>query len=706
MHHDSLFLLISHCHACVSLSTGMATNIPPHNLREILTACAALVKARMDPTTNDVTEDDLCRMVPGPDFPTGASIMGRSGAKQLYTTGNGGILMRAVTEIEQVKSTRTTTRTAIIVKELPYQVNKSALLEKIAALVNDKKLDGIADLRDESDRDGIRVVLELKRDAVPAVVLANLYKKTSLQTSFSGNFLALMSSNKDENNKMDDPDDETSLTPKRFTLREALDCFLDFRFTTIRRKTTFQLEKVVARMHIVEGLLLALNQMDAVIDLIRKAPDQASVKEALMEEGGLLELSQAQADALLRLQLGQLTRLNQDKLSDEQADLKTQETELNRLLTEDEAVYQVMLDDFKSLDATFGVDRKTVILQEDGQVSEMELVTNSQSVIVVTRGGYIKRMPLKTFESQGRGTRGKKGSSDVSSAEEEVSHVITCNDHDTLLMITDNGIAYGLRAYQVPTASRTAKGAPIPSVLPISADQKVTAVLPVSEFSPDEYIVLATEQGWIKRTPLNAFEKTSSRGLIIASLAEDDKLQWCDKCTDESDILMASSRGMATRFEASKLRPTGRTSRGVRAMKLKEGDTIADMNVLVKSNDSSSSSNSPDEKEFALCVTANGYGKRVSTSEFRTTARGGVGVIAIKFKTPQQKQKQQDEDKLSCFCVVQKEDEILVNTAKGVMVRQQVSQIPSQGRSATGVLLQKVDAGDTITSVSVVPKEE
>lgn len=307
-------------------------------------------------------------------------------------------------------------------------------------------------------------------------------------------------------------------------------------------------------------------------------------------------------------------------------------------------------------------------------------------------------MPLKTFENQRRGTRGKRGtsSSDVS-ADDEVSHVITCNDHDTLLMITQNGLAYGLRAYQVPTGSRTAKGSPIPSVLPISGDQVVTAVLPVSEFSKDEYIVLITEQGWIKKTPLDAFEKMTSRGLIIATLGDGDKLRWCSKCTDMDDILLGSSQGMALRIGAEELRPTGRSSRGVRAMKLREGDTIADMNIV----QGDVNGDGVEKSEYVLCITANGFGKRVSTSEFRKTGRGLMGVIAIKFK----KGKDLD-DKLSCFCVVNEDDEILVNTSKGVMVRQQVKQIASQSRSATGVVVQKVDDGDQITSVSVVPKND
>lgn len=303
-------------------------------------------------------------------------------------------------------------------------------------------------------------------------------------------------------------------------------------------------------------------------------------------------------------------------------------------------------------------------------------------------------MPLKTFESQGRGTRGKRGASG-SMVDDEVSHVITCNDHDTLLMIAQNGVAYGLRAYQVPTGTRTAKGTPIPSVLPVNLEQEITTILPVSEFSKNEYIVLTTEQGWIKRTPLDAFETISARGLTIASLDAGDQLKWCHPCTDDDDILIASSRGQATRFSVDTFRPTGRTSRGVRAMKLKAGDTIADMDVISKTVPKDNEKS----QEYILCMTKQGYGKRISTDEFRSTSRGVQGVIATKFK------KGLDEiDKLSCFCIVREEDEILINTAKGVMVRQKVANIPSQGRSATGVVVQKVDDGDEITSVSLVPE--
>eukprot|EP00970_Alexandrium_tamarense_P001369 scaffold145_cov195-Alexandrium_tamarense.AAC.13 len=660
------------------IAVGMATNVPPHNLGELMDACVALTKGRNE-GGEEVTDGKLLQIIPAPDFPTGACIIGKSGSRSLYTTGNGGVVMRAVMHLEEVPTSsgkKKSTRNAIIVTELPYQVNKAALLERIAILVNEKKLEGIADLRDESDRDGIRMVIELKRDAVAAVVQNNLLKKTSLQTTFSGNFLALFGG---------------GTNPQRFTLREALDCFLDFRFQTIRNKCAFQLDKVENRAHIVAGLLIALESTDEVIAIVRNAPDQASARAALMStDNPKLGLSSAQADAVLKLQLGQLTRLNGDKLNDEKKTLDESQTNLRNLLTNDAAVRDTMLEEFMAMKKRFGTPRKTKILPDEEDKADIDLVQNERSVIVVTRGGYIKRMPLKTFESQNRGTRGKRGTSNTISDDNAVAHCFTCNDHDTVLMTTQSGVAYGLRAYQVPEGGRTARGAPIPSVLPVKSDDVITSVLPVSEFSKNEFIVLATEYGWIKKTPLAAFEKLTQRGLIIATLADGDRLNWCEKCTDNDDILVGSTRGQATRFKAADLRPTARTSRGVKSMTLKKGDTIADMNVLRK------------EDKFVLVVTTEGYGKRVLTEEFRTTARGGSGVIAIKFKAGRV------DDRISTMRVVNEDDEILLITSQGVIVRQKVSDISCQGRAATGVLVQKVDvrSGDSISTVSIVPKED
>jgi len=416
-----------------------------------------------------------------------------------------------------------------------------------------------------------------------------------------------------------------------------------------------------------------------------------------------LSLSREQADAVLKLQLGQLTRLNKDKLTDEKMDLEKSRSELESLLLNDQSVYILMKTEFEELKDKFSQPRKTKIEPEEGEIQEINLVQNSRSVIILTRGGYIKRMPLQTFESQGRGTRGKKGTSgNISSpsTEDEVAHCLSCNDHDTLLMTTQKGIAYGLRAYQIPIASRTAKGASLPSVLPVKADDIITSVLPVSEFTEDQYCVLATEHGWIKKTPLNAFDNLTSRGLIIATLDDGDKLSWCEKCTDNDDLLLGSSKGMATRFEASKLRPTGRTSRGVRCMKLKTGDTLAGLNVIkdgsILEQDSAGSATT-----CVLALTRNGYGKRVRTDEFRSQARGGVGLIAMKFK-----HSASSEDRLSCLRIVNEDDEVLITTSKGIIVRQNVSDIACQGRAATGVSVQKVDSGDYICRVSIVPKYE
>lgn len=661
------------------IAVGMATNIPPHNLKELMAACEEMIDARME-GGKPVSDEVLFQLVPGPDFPTGAIIVGTAGAKQLYKTSNGGIVMRASTQVEEIVTKKKGTRTAIVVTELPYQVNKAALLEKIAALVNDKKLDGIADLRDESDRDGIRVVIELKRDAVPQVVLNNLFKKTPLQTTFSGNFLALFGGS----------NNEKSLVPQRFTLREALDSFLDFRFSTLRRKAKFRLAKVEARYNIVHGLLLALTHVDWIIQTIQKAADLDIARKKIADEIGL---DAEQTDAVLKLQLSQLTKLNEKKLSSELESLENSKKELTELLEKDHMVYETMKTEFRELTAKFGRDRQSRILpEEDGEIDEVDLITNSRSVIVVTRGGYIKRMPLKTFESQNRGTKGKRGTSDSGEVESQVSQCFTCNDHDTLLMVTQRGVAYGLRAYQVPIATRTAKGHPIPQVLPIRSDEMITAVLPVSRFSEDEYIVLATEQGWIKKTALSSFEKLTTRGLIIASVEDSDSLQWCQPCRDGDDILVGSAMGKAMRFEASKLRPTGRMSRGVKSMTLKEGDRIAGFNVL------SGGQTKLESEEYVLAVTSMGFGKRISTSEFRAQGRGGQGVMALRFK------KGYEDDEMQCLQIVKEEDEILVITSKGVMVRQQVSQIPSQGRSATGVMVQKLDAGDRIIGVSIVPQ--
>ncbi|GMH91219.1 hypothetical protein TrST_g1741 [Triparma strigata] len=674
------FLLLN---GAAGIAVGMATNIPPHNLGELVDGCRALLAER-EAGAETVTDEELFKLIPGPDFPTGSMIMGREGSAKLYSTGHGGVVMRATCHVETKAGKKS--KNTIVCTELPYQVNKATLLEKIAEMVNDKKIDGISDLRDESDRDGIRIVIELKRDAVPAVVQNNLFKKTPMQSSFSGNFLALMGG---------------GTSPQRFTLRTALDSFLDFRFETVRRKAQYDLDKVEARDHLVDGLMKALKGIDFVIKTIREAEDTKAARDLLLSE---LDLSERQADAVLKLQLGQLTRLNGDKLADEKANLVNDISNLRTLMTDDTAVRDRMSNELAELKAKHGRERRTRIEEEVTELGAIDLIKNSKSVIVVTAGGYVKRMPLSNFEAQQRGTRGKKGTSyvednDLDPEDEDpnvVEHCFSCQDHDTLLFSTNSGVAYGLRAFQIPISGRTAKGVPLPTVLPISADTDIASVLPISSFSADEYVILTTERGWIKKTPVKAFETMSSRGLIITKLEEGDHLKWCAKCTDEDEVFLGTKKGMATRYSASKLRPTGRTSRGVRGMKLRPGDTIVGMSVLSKTAAESPSSG-------LLAITAKGYGKRIPTTEFRSQGRGGIGVIAIKFKAPSAGGQ---EDGLKCLTLVDEDDEIILVTKNGIIVRQKAGKIPSQSRSATGCMVQKVDfeKGDAIGSVSKVPK--
>lgn len=657
------------------IAVGMATNIPPHNMAEIVDATVGLIR---NPSLSD---EALFRLVPAPDFPTGGCIMGLAGARKLYTTSNGGITIRATTHMEMTEGKGRPKRNTIVITEVPYQVNKSVLLQRIADMVNDKKLDGISDLRDESDRDGVRVVIELKRDANPQVVENNLFKKTQLQTSFSGNMLALGN----DGNK-----------PHRFSLRVALQSFIDFRFSTVRRRASYELSKVKARDHIVQGMLKALGMIDSVIDVVRASKDTPEAREALM--GAPYDLSQEQADAILGLRLARLTSMEEGKLEEEAKDLKANMERLGALMTQDDKVYDLMVDEMLQLKNKHAVPRRTLIKPDEGELNDEDLLANDSSVVVMTMAGYIKRMPLEEFTAQNRGTRGKAGAK-LSDDHDVVHQFFTCQDHDTVLFVSNRGVAYSIRAFQVPIASRTAKGVPVPQVLPMGAEEKITSVLPVDEFRADEYLVLLTEQGFIKRTPLGAFKSTSSRGLVIVTLSENDTLQWVKRCRDDDSIIIGTKQGYASRFLANvaDLRPSGRASRGVKAMKFREGDVPVDIGVLPKEHEQGTPA--ADAKGQSLLVlTAGGYGKRVDTDEFRLTRRGAKGIVALKFK------KKMGADHLACFRIVSEVDEILLSTVQGTIVRQRAAAIPQQSRTATGVLVQKLDESDGIKDVALVPE--
>jgi len=651
------------------IAVGMATNVPPHNLGELVDGCLALIQNR------SLLDEELFKLIPAPDFPTGGSIIGLSGAREFFQTGNGGIPVRATTHIETIGSGRTS-RNAIIVTELPYMVVKSALLMRIAEMVNEKKLEGIADLRDESDRNGIRMVIELKRDANPSIVLNNLFKKTQLQSTFSGNHLAL-----GDNGKQ----------PLRFSLKQSLTAFVDFRFITVRRRTQYELEKVKARDHIVSGMLVALSNIDAIIDIIRKSKDASSARQQLMSE--TFGLTEIQANAILGITLSRLTSMEDKKLKEEKAELETKTKRLTVLMQQDEQVYEVMKEELLALKNKYAVPRRSVILPEEGEIKDESLIENAQSVIMVTANGYIKRMPLEQFGSQHRGTRGKAGAK--LSEGDQVQHFFTCNDHDSILFISERGIAYAVRAFNIPQASRTAKGVPLPQVLPVSTKDSINSIIPVSGFPENEFLVLMTKDGWIKRTALSAFNSVTARGLIIITLGEGDWLKFVGRCTEEQTVIIGTSKGFATRFLCKQLRATGRTSRGVKSMALRNKDHPVDMDILPVLADSQ------EEDKDLLLLTKDGYGKRTSQAEFRVQNRGGLGVIATKFKS---KSKQATADELACLRVVSESDEIVLSTKMGNVVRLRAADISKQSRAATGVLVQRLDEGDEIVNVAVVPE--
>lgn len=658
------------------IAVGMATNVPPHNLGEVVKALVALIR---DPELSDA---ELLRHVPAPDFPTGAQILGVSGSRELYTTGRGRVLMRANAHFEVLScggaSGRKLTRDAIVVTELPFQVNKAMLVAKIAELVNDKKLDGIADLRDESDRNGTRIVIELKRDAERAVVLNNLYKRTSLQHAFSGNMLAL----------------DGGRSPVRFTLRECLSKFVDFRRDVVRRRTKFELNRAKARLHVVDGFIVAQQSIDEVIALIRSSGD---TKAALVGLESNFKLSGKQAEAVLSMQLRRLTAMERGRLENEASELKSSIKNFTEVLGDSSRVNEIIVQELQGEASKHARDRRSAIVRGEDldatEIDELSLVANDQCVIVVTQQGYIKRMLTTEFVSQNRGTRGKRGVGNTRD-KDAVLHFFSCHTHDTLVVISQRGIAYGLSAHKVPIGSRTSRGTPIFQILSeaeIAAGETVASVLPVSEFGDNEYMALLTKDGNVKKTSLSAFEKITSRGKIIISLTEGDSLKWVRRCVDTDSMIVASRNGKAARFPMDRrnLRPSGRTSQGVRSMKLVGDDEIVSMDILHGISDE-------EDSRYLLAVTAEGLGKRVEAKQFRTTRRGAQGVIALKFKDG-------NAGNLMALQACNDGDSVMMVTKRGTIVRQSVNSFVARSRHARPILMQRLDAGDEVAAVTILP---
>jgi DNA gyrase subunit A len=673
------------------IAVGMATNIPPHNLGELVDGLVALIH------NPEITEQELIRIIPGPDFPTGAQILGRSGIKDAYLNGRGSITMRGVANIETITGRAgRQDREAIIVTELPYQTNKAALIEKIAELVNDKRLEGISDIRDESDRTGMRIVIELKRDAYPRVVLNNLYKLTPIQSNFGANMLALVNGE-----------------PQVLNIKQFLTVFLDFRFETIERRTRYELRKAEERDHLLQGLLIALGNIDEVIQLIRHSPDTAVAKAELIDRLGL---SEVQADAILQMQLRRLTGLEAEKIRAEHEELTLKIADLRDILDRKEridAIIETEALDIKSIHAT---PRRTEIVQGEGELQDIDLIANEQAVILLTEQGYIKRMPVSTFDTQNRATRGKAAAK--IKEDDVVEHFLTCCDHDNILFFSNRGVVYSINAYNIPAASRTARGIPLVQMLPISKEEKITSLVPVTEFSEDQFLVMLTANGNIKKTALSAFSNIRANGLIAISLEEGDRLRWVRLAKEEDSIIIGTRHGMTIHFKADgqQLRPLGRSTRGVKSMKLRKGDEIISMDILPSQIVATIASSEDEEEEednletnaeteelaieeasqgpWLLAITKNGFGKRVPVGQFRLQKRAGLGIRAIKFRSA---------DELVAIHVVNQGEQFMIVTNRGIIIRQTADAISPQSRNATGVRVQRLDEEDSIAAVALVP---
>ncbi|GAA0335756.1 DNA gyrase subunit A [Oceanobacillus oncorhynchi subsp. oncorhynchi] len=637
------------------IAVGMATNIPPHHLGETIDAVLAISK-NPDLTVDEIMENYL----PGPDFPTAGQILGRSGIRKAYETGKGSITIRAKINIEQGKNDKET----IIVTELPYQVNKAKLIEKIAELVRDKKIDGITDLRDESDRNGMRVVMELRRDANANVVLNNLYKHTSLQTTFGINMLALVDGR-----------------PQVLTVKQCLMHYLDHQKVIIKRRTAFELNKAEARAHILEGLRVALDHLDEVISLIRNSKTADIAREGLMER---YQLSEKQAQAILDMRLQRLTGLEREKIEEEYKELEALIAELKAILADEEKVLEIIREELTEIKEKFRDERRTEIVAGGaGFFEDEDLIPEENIVITLTHQGYIKRLPASTYRTQRRGGRGIQGMG--TNEDDFVEHLVSTSTHDTVLFFTNKGKVYKTKGYEVPEFSRTAKGIPIINLLQVEKGEWVNAVISVSEFDEDHFLFFTTKHGVAKRTSLEKFKNIRKGGLIAVNLREEDELISVRMTDGEKEIMIATKNGYLIRFEEEQMRPMGRTAAGVKGISLREDDEVVSMEIM-------------DEGSKILHVTSKGFGKQTPEDEYRRINRGGKGVFTCKL----------DEKTGHVVDVkaIQGDEDLMVITAGGVLIRMQVSDISQTGRNTKGVHLIRLQDDEEVATVARIEKEE
>lgn len=636
------------------IAVGMATSIPPHNLREVVDACVKMIE------DDECTNEDLIKIVKAPDFPTGALILGREAAQEAYKTGTGKITVRSKCEIEETARGKM----RIVVSEIPYQVNKARLIESMADLVRNKKLDGISAIRDESNREGMRIVIELKKDANPNVILNRLYKHTQLQTTFSMIMLALVGGE-----------------PKVLNLYQIIDEYLKHQKIVVTRRTKFDLAKAEARAHILEGLIIALDNIDEVIKVIRSSYNDA--KEKLMVRFGLSEI---QAQAILDMRLARLQGLEREKIEAEHAELMKKIAYFKSLLADERKLMGVIRDELNEIREKYGDARRTKIVADDGGLDEEALIDEEDVAVTLTHLGYIKRVPENTYKAQRRGGKGILGLTTRDS--DFVKDLVITSTHDYLMFFTDMGKVYKIKAYEIPEASRTAKGTPVINFLNLDQGERVTAIIPVKEFSNEDYLIMVTRSGTIKKTPMSQFDTNRKTGLIAITLKEDDKLIAVNQSSGSENVYVVTKKGKSIAFPESEVRSMGRSAGGVRAIMLDSDDEVVSMELDAEIN-----------REM-LVITKKGFGKRTKLDEYRLQTRGGKGVATY------DKTKFGKTGELVGATLVQEEDEIMLINSNGVIIRIHANEISRSGRTTQGVKIMKVEKGHEIVSFAKVIDEE
>ena len=640
------------------IAVGMATNIPPHNVKEILNAVIKMVERKEK--NEELSDDELLSIVKGPDFPTGALILGRDGIKDTYLTGRGKIIMRGEAEIEEMQGGKQ----RIIVSSLPYQVNKAKLIVDINQLAVDKRIEGISEVRDESDREEkVRVVIELKKDANARVILNQLYKFTQIQESFGAIMLALVSG-----------------VPKILTLRQCLEYYIEHRQNVVVRRTKFELDKALARAHILEGLRIAIDNIDEVIRIIRNSYDDP--KEQLMKKFGLDDI---QAQAILDMRLKTLSGLQREKIEEEYKQLMEQIAHLREILANPNLVFDIIKEESLEIIEKYGDDRRTKIIAADGELNDEDLIKEEQSIIALTHFGYIKRMPVDTYKSQHRGGKGITG---IKTREEDfVKQIFTASTHDIILFFSNKGKLYKLRGFEIPEGGRTARGTAIVNLLALAGGEKIEAVIPIKKFEDDKYLLMSTKRGLIKKTKLSEYDSGKKTGLLAITLKDQDELIDVRLTNGKNDVVLVTKKGMSITFSENDVRPVGRTAQGVIGMKIDPDDEIIGMEPI-----------SDRKNGTLLAITENGFGKRTELEEYRVQTRGGKGVITYKI-TPK-------TGNIVGIKITTEDDDVMMITDTGTVIRIKAKDVSVLGRNTQGVTLMRTNDGGKVVSIETIPEEE